>query len=53
MIVVKDEYERIDQVLEEVEDIVLGRIAKERLARKGKRTLTLEEAERKVGLQKG
>jgi prevent-host-death family protein len=46
-----DEYERIEQILEEVEDIVLGRIAEERLARKGKRTVTLEEAERKVGLR--
>lgn len=46
-----DEYEKIEQILEEVEDIVLGRIAKERLARKGKKTITLEEAERKVGLR--
>lgn len=45
-----DEYERIQSALEEVENFVLGKLAEERRKRKDKKVLTLEEAERKVGL---
>lgn len=45
------EYERMQEMLDEVEDIVLGNIARERLKRKDKKVITLEEAERKVGLR--
>lgn len=45
-----DEYEEMQQILEEVEDFVLGNIAKERSKRKDKKLITLEEAEKKVGL---
>lgn len=50
VIVDYDEYEKMEQVLDEVEDIVLGNIARERLERKDKKAITLEDAERKVGL---
>lgn len=46
-----DEYEKIQHILDEVEDMVLGNIARERLGRKDKKAITLEEAERKVGLR--
>lgn len=46
-----NEYEKIEQMLEEVEDIVLGKIAKERIGRKDRKAITLEEAERRVGLR--
>lgn len=45
------EYERIERVMEEVEDIVLGNIARERLERNDREAITLEEAERRVGLR--
>ena len=46
-----DEYEKTEQILDEVEDIVLGKIAMERLERKDKKAITLEDAERKFGLR--
>lgn len=46
-----DEYEKMQQMLDEIEDIVLGNIAKERFARKDKRLITLEDAEKRVGLR--
>ncbi|MEK6693533.1 MAG: type II toxin-antitoxin system prevent-host-death family antitoxin [Nitrospirota bacterium] len=46
-----DEYEKIEQVIEEAEDIVLGNIARERLERKDRKAITLEEAERRIGLR--
>ena len=46
-----DEYEKMQAMLDEVEDIVLGKIAMERLERKDKKVITLEEAERRVGLR--
>ena len=46
-----EEYEHMQEMLEEVEDFVLGAIAGERLKRKGKKTVTLDEAEKKVGLR--
>lgn len=46
-----DEYEKMQQAFDEVEDFVLGNIAKERLERKDRRAVTLEDAEKKVGLR--
>lgn len=46
-----DEYEKMQQMLDEIEDIVLGNIAKERLARKDKKMITLEDAEKRVWLR--
>lgn len=46
-----DEYEKTEQILDEVEDIVLGEIARERLERKDRKAITLEDAERRVGLR--
>ena len=46
-----NEYEKISRIEEEFEDIVLGLIARERSQRKGRRTITLEDAEKKVGLR--
>ncbi len=46
-----EEYEKTEKLLDQAEDIVLGNIARERLARKGKKAITLEEAERRVGLR--
>jgi prevent-host-death family protein len=46
-----DEYEKIEQTLDEVEDIVLGNIARARLKRRDRKAITLEDAERKVGLR--
>lgn len=46
-----DEYKKIEQMLDEVEDIVLGKIARERLERKDRKAITLKDAERKVGLR--
>ena len=46
-----EEYERMEKMIEAVEDQVLGQLAKERASRKDKRTIDLEEAERRVGLK--
>ena len=46
-----DEYEKISRIEEEFEDLVLGLMAKERAQRKGRKTVSLEEAEKKVGLK--
>lgn len=51
IIVDYEEYEKMERLLEDVEDIVLGNIARERLGRKDKKAITLEESERKVGLR--
>ena len=45
-----EEYERMEKMIEALEDQVLGQLAKERAARKDKRTIDLEEAERRVGI---
>lgn len=45
------EYAQMERILEEVEDFVLGTIAKARSERNGKKVITLEEAERRVGLR--
>ena len=46
-----EEYEHMQEMLEKVEDFVLRTIAGERLKRKGKKIVTLDEAEKKVGLR--
>jgi len=46
-----EEYERMEKMIETLEDQVLGQLAKERAARKDKRTIDLEEAEKRVGLK--
>jgi prevent-host-death family protein len=46
-----EEYERMEKMIEALEDQVLGQLAKERASRKDRRTIDLEEAERKVGLR--
>jgi prevent-host-death family protein len=46
-----DEYEKISRIEEEYEDLVLGLMANERSRRKGRKTITLEDAEEKVGLR--
>ena len=46
-----EEYERMEKMIEAFEDQVLGQLAKERASRKDKRTIDLEEAERRVGLK--
>jgi len=46
-----EEYEHMQNMLEEVEDFVLGTIAGERLKRKGRKAITLDKAEKKVGLR--
>ncbi len=45
------EYEHMQEMLEEAEDFVLGAIAGERLKRKGRKAITLDEAEKEVGLR--
>jgi prevent-host-death family protein len=46
-----EEYERMEKMIETLEDQVLGQLAKERASRKDRRTIDLEQAERKVGLK--
>lgn len=46
-----EEYEHMQNMLEEVEDFVLGTIARERLSRKEKKSITLDEAEERVGFR--
>jgi prevent-host-death family protein len=46
-----EEYERMEKMIETLEDQVLGQLAKERASRKDKRTIDLEEAEKRVGLK--
>lgn len=46
-----DEYEKISRIEEEFEDLVLGLMAKERSRRKGRKTVTIEEAGKRVGLR--
>lgn len=46
-----EEYEHMQKMLEDVEDFVLGTIARERLKRKDRKAITLDEAEKKVELR--
>lgn len=45
-----EEYERMEKMIEALEDQVLGQLARERASRKDRRTIDLEEAERRVGI---
>ncbi len=45
------EYQELQQIIDEAENIVLGHIAMERLERKDKKAITLDEAEKRVGLR--
>lgn len=51
IIVDYEEYEKMERLMDLAEDILLGNIAKQRLERKNKKSITLEEAERRVGLR--
>ena len=46
-----EEYERMEKMIEALEDQVLGQLAKERASRKDRKTIDLEEAERRVGIK--
>lgn len=46
-----DEYEKMKNAVEELEDSHLGAVAKMRRERKGKKVISLEEAERRVGIR--
>lgn len=46
-----NEYEKMKNAVEELEDSHLGAIAKMRSERKGKKVISLEEAERRVGIR--
>lgn len=45
-----NEYEKMQEVLEKIEDYVLAQAAYERFERKNKKSITLEDAEKRVGL---
>lgn len=47
-----EEYKRTDSILEALEDLVLGHLAQQRDLRKHKKLVSLEEAQRRVGLKK-
>ena len=46
-----DEYERMEEMIDTLEDQLLGLLAKKRASRKGRKTIDLEEAEKRVGLR--
>jgi prevent-host-death family protein len=46
-----EEYERMEKMIGAFEDQVLGQLAKERASRKDRKTIDLEEAERRVGIK--
>jgi prevent-host-death family protein len=45
------EYEKMERMIDVLEDQLLGLLAKERASRKGRKTIDLEEAEKRVGLR--
>jgi prevent-host-death family protein len=45
------EFERIEQMIDLIEDHLLGKLASDRASRKNRRTVSLEAAEKKVGLK--
>jgi len=51
VIVDYEEYKKTEEIIDIFEDYVLGYLAKERAQRKGKKCITLEEAERQLGLK--
>ncbi len=46
-----EEYKKMEEIIDSLEDYVLGHLAKERAQRKDKKVVSLEEAEKKVGLK--
>ncbi len=46
-----DEYKKMEEIIENLEDYILGHLAKERAQRKDKKLITLEEAEKRLGLR--
>lgn len=46
-----EDYRRMRVVMERLEDLVLAHEAKRRASRRGRKTIALEEAERRVGLR--
>jgi prevent-host-death family protein len=51
VIVDYEEYKKMEEIIDSLEDYVLGHLAKERAQRKGKKLITLEEAEKKLVLR--
>ena len=51
VIVDYEEYKKMEEIIDTFEDYVLGYLAKERAQRKDKKWITLEEAERRLGLK--
>ncbi len=45
------EFKKMEETIEALEDQVLGQLAGQRASRKSKKSLTLEQAETKVGLR--
>ncbi len=45
-----EEFQNIEEIIEALEDYILGTLAKERAKRKGKKAVSLEEAEKRLGL---
>ncbi|MBI5414288.1 type II toxin-antitoxin system Phd/YefM family antitoxin [Candidatus Peregrinibacteria bacterium] len=43
-----DEYDQTEKIIEEFEDFILGNLAKERMKRKDKKFLSLEEMEKLI-----
>ena len=45
-----EEFRQIEEIMEALEDYILGTLARERAKRKGKKFISLNEAEKRVGL---
>jgi len=45
-----EEFQNIEEIIEALEGYILGTLAKERAKRKGKKVVSLEEAEKRLGL---
>ena len=45
------EFERIEQMIDLIEDHLLVKLASDRASRKGRKTISLEAAEKRVGLK--
>ncbi len=51
VIVDYEEFKEMEEIIDTFEDYVLGYLAKERAQRKDKKLITLEEAEKRLGLK--
>lgn len=51
VIVDYEEYKKMEEIIDALEDYVLGHLAKERAQRKDKKFITLEQAENKLRLK--